>query len=189
MIKKYVAIVLSGLALSGCSSIPSFSFFGEKPVQTHVEREPFLKPTREKLIVADVSLNANAAESTALLGGLAESAGFTYKQAYAFKVTAKLQNTTVENAIAQLAVAGNKIAIINYQARAVTVLDVATLSLKMPKDFASRLQGLAGVKTYVGGQYAVVSVRGSGSELNSVIAQVRRLLEEDMTKVEVSMEA
>lgn len=178
-IKKTILVSMV-IFLVACSSAPVLKVNSIQP-------EPNLRPTRQKQIAGDISLNANNSDSQALLGGLADSAGFIYKQSSSFKVSAAINNITVEDAIAQLAVQGNKIAIFNYHSRTVMLLSQATIKLKMPEYLANRVFSInAGWKKTKTNE---LSINGSGSYLDSHMSQVRQLLEEDMTKVEVSMES
>lgn len=186
-INLLMAIAMA-VSVTGCASFSSI-FRATPPTIEKPQQQVGLRPTRENSIVGDVNINANSSDSAALLGSLAESAGFTYKQATSFKVTAYVNNLTVEGAVAQLSALDNKIAVINYQAHSVVVLNKATLTLKVPLGFKQKLIGLSGLKFSTEGAYLFASIRGSSQDLESAMTRVRRILEEDMTKVEVSLEA
>lgn len=176
---KTSLLVSATLALVACSAPPIVT-------TGYVQKELNLRPTRQKQITGDVSLNANNSDSQALLGSLADSAGFVYKQSNSFKVSAAINNVTVEDAIAQLAVQGNKIAIFNYQSKTVLLLSQATLKLKMPERLVPAVLSQGGWKKLNANE---IYVKGSGFDLDKHMSQVRRTLEEEMTKVEVSLES
>lgn len=176
---KKIVLIATTTALAACSSVPSAK-------TEYIQKELNLRPTSQKQIVGDVSLNSKNSDSQALLGSLADSAGFIYKQSNSFKVSAAINNVTVEDAIAQLAVQGNKIAVFNYQSRTVMLLSQATLKLKMPERLASKVAMQGGWKKLSSNE---LYVKGSGFDLDMHMTQVRRLLEEEMTKVEVSLES
>jgi len=176
---KKIVLASTVVALAACSSPPSVN-------TTYIQKELNLRPTNQKQIVGDVSLNSRNSDSQALLGSLADSAGFIYKQSSSFKVSAAINNVTVEDAIAQLAVQGNKIAVFNYQSKTVMLLSQATLKLKMPERLATRVAMQGGWKKLNSNE---LYVKGSGLDLDRHMTEVRRLLEEEMTKVEVSLEA
>lgn len=177
---KASLLISATLALVACSAPPVIK------TEYVLQKELNLRPTRQKQITGDVSLNANNSDSQALLGGLADSAGFVYKQSNSFKVSAAINNVTVEDAIAQLAVQGNKIAIFNYQSKSVMLLSQATLKLKMPEKLVTTVLAHGGWKKLNANE---IYVKGSGFDLDRHMSQVRRVLEEEMTKVEVSLES